>query len=80
VEQAVDVLMPAEPEERGERPERSRRPRGLIETFYSPNSYGLMLLLILLTYGISVTLTEGRIVSVVVAVQIDDGLGDPSGV
>jgi hypothetical protein len=54
------------------RPERSgpRRPRRLIEAFYSPNSYGLVLLLILVTYVLSVTLTEGRAVSVVVAVQI----------
>jgi Ion channel len=54
------------------RPERSqaRRPRRLIEAFYSPNSYGLVLLLILVTYVLSVTFTEGRAVSVVVAVQI----------
>jgi uncharacterized membrane protein HdeD (DUF308 family) len=55
-----------------ERPEgsRPRRPRRLIEAFYSPNSYGLVLLLILLTYGVSVTFSEGRAVSIVVAVQI----------
>lgn len=53
----------------GERPGRSR-PRRLIEAFYSPNSYGLVLLLILLTYAISVAFTEGRGVSIVVAVQI----------
>ena len=53
----------------GERPDRSR-PRRLIEAFYSPNSYGLVLLLILLTYAISVAFTEGRGVSIVVAVQI----------
>jgi hypothetical protein len=47
-----------------------RRPRRLIEAFYSPNSYGLVLLLILVTYVLSVALTEGRAVSVVVAVQI----------
>jgi ion channel len=46
------------------------RPRRLIEAFYSPNSYGLVLLLILLTYVLSITLTNGRAVSVVVAVQI----------
>ncbi len=56
----------------GPKPEspRRRRPRPLIEAFYSPNSYGLVLLLILLTYVLSVTLTEGRAVSIVVAVQI----------
>lgn len=53
----------------GERSGRSR-PRRLIEAFYSPNSYGLVLLLILLTYAISVAFTEGRGVSIVVAVQI----------
>jgi hypothetical protein len=46
------------------------RPRRLIGAFYSPNSYGLVLLLILVTYVLSVGLTEGRAVSVVVAVQI----------
>jgi uncharacterized membrane protein HdeD (DUF308 family) len=46
------------------------RPRRLIEAFYSPNSYGLVLLLILLTYVLSVMLTEGRAVSTVVAMQI----------
>jgi Ion channel len=53
-------------------PERDRlsRPRRLIEAFYSPNSYGLVLLLILITYSISVMFTEGRAVSIVVAVQI----------
>jgi Ion channel len=55
-----------------EQPERSgpRRPRRLIEAIYSPNSYGLVLLLILVTYVLSVTLTKSRAVSVVVAVQI----------
>jgi uncharacterized membrane protein HdeD (DUF308 family) len=57
------------PEERPER-SRPRRPRRLIEAFYSPSSYGLVLLLILLTYGVSITFSEGRAVSVVVAVQI----------
>jgi hypothetical protein len=52
-----------------QRPVQSR-PRRLIEAFYSPNSYGLVLLLILLTYVLSVTLTSGRAVSIVVAAQI----------
>jgi uncharacterized membrane protein HdeD (DUF308 family) len=60
--------MPDVPEHRQEL--RRRRPRRLIEAFYSPNSYGLVLLLILLTYVLSVMLTEGRAVSIVVAVQI----------
>jgi hypothetical protein len=49
---------------------RHHRPRRLIEALYPPNSYGLVLLLILVTYVLSVTLTEGGAVSVVVAVQI----------
>ena len=52
-----------------ERSDRSR-PRRLIDALHSPNSYGLVLLLILLTYVLSVTITEGRSVSIVVAVQI----------
>ena len=56
--------------ERGRRPPRRRRPRRLIEAFYSPNSYGLVLLLILLTYVLSVTFTSGRVLTIVVAVQI----------
>jgi hypothetical protein len=51
-------------------PPRRRRPRRLLEAFYSPNSYGLVLLLILATYVLSVTITRGRGVSVLVAVQI----------
>jgi hypothetical protein len=61
--------MPDVPEVRPESPRR-RRPRRLIEAFYSPNSYGLVLLLILLTYVLSVAFADGRAVSVVVAVQI----------
>jgi hypothetical protein len=57
------------PQPRPERPGR-RRPRRLIEAFYSPNSYGLVLLLILLTYALSVTFTKGRFFSLVVAVQV----------
>ena len=59
--------MPETPELRSEQ---RRRRRPLIEAFYSPNSYGLVLLLILATYVLSVTVTRGRGVSVVVAVQI----------
>ncbi len=61
--------MPEVPENRSER-RRRRQPRRLIDAFYSTNSYGLVLLLILLTYVFAVTFTEGRAVSIVVAVQI----------
>jgi hypothetical protein len=56
--------------EEGSKPARPRLPRRLIEALVSTNSYGLVLLLILLTYVLSVTFTEGRTVSIVVAVQI----------
>jgi hypothetical protein len=59
--------MPDTPEVRSEQ---RRRRRPLIEAFYSPNSYGLVLLLILLTYVLSVTITGGRAISIVVGVQI----------
>jgi Ion channel len=61
--------MPEIAEHRPERP-RFSRPRRLVDAFYSPNSYGLVLLLILVTYVLSVTITGGRGVSIVVAVQI----------
>ena len=48
-----------------------RRARRLIGALYSPNSYGLVLVLILLTYGLSVSLTEQTwAASLVLAVQI----------
>lgn len=49
---------------------RFRRPRSLIGALYSPNSYGLVLLLIIITYAVSVTLTAGWANSLVVSVQI----------
>jgi len=61
--------MPEVAEHRPEQP-RFRRPRRLVEAFYSPNSFGLVLLLILLTYVLSVTIREGRAISIVVGVQI----------
>jgi hypothetical protein len=46
------------------------RPRRLVEAFYSPDSYGLVLLLILVTYVLSVSITAAWAVSLVLAVQI----------
>jgi hypothetical protein len=49
---------------------RPRHSRRLIAALYSPDSYGLVLLLILVTYALSVTLTQTWAGSVVLAVQI----------
>lgn len=46
------------------------RRRRVIEAFSSPDSYGLVLLLILITYALSATLTESWAASLVLAVQI----------
>ena len=47
-----------------------RRYRRLIEAFSSPDSYGLVVLLILITYALSATLTASWTASLVLAVQI----------
>ena len=44
--------------------------RRLIQAFSSPDSYGLVLLLILLTYALSATIPTARAVSLVLVVQI----------
>jgi hypothetical protein len=46
------------------------RPRRLLQAFSSPDSYGLVLLLILVTYALSATATAGWTVSLVLFVQI----------
>jgi hypothetical protein len=46
------------------------RPRRLVEAFSSPDSYGLVLLLILLTYALSAAITAAWAVSLVLVVQI----------
>ena len=46
------------------------RPRRLVEAFSSPDSYGLVLLLILLTYALSATITAAWAVSLILFVQI----------
>jgi hypothetical protein len=46
------------------------RPRRLIQAFSSPDSYGLVLLLTLVTYALSATATAGWTVSLVLFVQI----------
>jgi Ion channel len=49
---------------------RRQRPRRLLQAFSSPDSYGLVLLLILITYGLSATITATWAVSLVLFVQI----------
>jgi hypothetical protein len=59
-----------EPEDTQRQGPRLRHPRSLIGALSSPNSYGLVLLLIIITYAVSVTLIAQWATSVVVFVQI----------
>jgi hypothetical protein len=47
-----------------------RRPRRLVGAFSSPDSYGLVLLLILVTYALSAAITAAWALSLVLSVQI----------
>jgi hypothetical protein len=58
------------PSEQLQEPQRGRRHRRLAQAFASPDSYGLVLLLILLTYVLSATLAASWADSLVLAVQI----------
>jgi hypothetical protein len=49
---------------------RRHRPRRLIQAFSSPDSYGLVLLLILATYALSATITAAWAVSLVLFAQV----------
>ena len=49
---------------------RRQRPRRLLQAFTSPDSYGLVLLLILVTYALSAAITAPWAVSLVLFVQI----------
>jgi hypothetical protein len=62
--------MPGTPGEQVQQPGRGHRYRRLVEAFSSPDSYGLVLLLILLTYALSASLTASWATSVVLAIQI----------
>jgi hypothetical protein len=62
--------MSREPEADQRQRPRLGRPRSLIGALYSANSYGLVLLLIIITYAVSVTLTAAWAKSLVVCVQI----------
>ncbi len=61
--------MPGIPGEQLQEPGRGRRHR-LLEAFSSPDSYGLVLILILITYALSAALTASWATSLVLAVQI----------
>ncbi len=61
--------MPGPSGEQSQEPRRGRRHR-LIRAFSSPDSYGLVVLLILVTYGLSAALTASWAASLVLAVQI----------
>ncbi len=56
--------------EQGQKLGRGRFSWRLIEALYSPDSYALVLLLILVTYALSTTLTASWAASLIVAVQI----------
>jgi hypothetical protein len=62
--------MPGHAGEQAQEPGRGRGYRRLMEAFSSPDSYGLVLLLILITYALSASLTASWATSVVLAVQI----------
>ena len=62
--------MPGPSGEQLQEPGRARRYRRLTEAFSSPDSYGLVLLLILVAYALSVALTASWTASLVLAVQI----------
>jgi hypothetical protein len=61
--------MADDPDDQLQQPRR-QRPRRLLEAFSSPDSYGLVLLLILITYALSATLTAAWAVSLVLFVQL----------
>jgi hypothetical protein len=62
--------MPGISGEQVQEPGQGRRHRRLVQAFSSPDSYGLVLLLILVTYALSATLTAQWAASLVVGVQI----------
>ena len=62
--------MADDPEQQVQERPRLHRSRRLVQAFSSPDSYGLVLLLILVTYALSATLTAAWAVSLVLFVQI----------
>jgi hypothetical protein len=62
--------MVEDPDHQVQQPNRRRRPGRLVEAFSSPDSYGLVLLLIIVTYTLSATITAAWAASLVLFVQI----------
>jgi hypothetical protein len=62
--------MADDPDHQLQQPQRRHRPRRLLQAFSSPDSYGLVLLLILITYALSAATSTAWAVSLVLFVQI----------
>jgi hypothetical protein len=62
--------MVEDPDHRVQQPNRRGRPGRLLQAFSSPDSYGLVLLLILITYALSASITAAWAVSLVLFVQV----------
>jgi hypothetical protein len=67
------------PDHQLQQPNRRQRPRRLLQAFSSPDSYGLVLLPIMVTYTLSASITAAWAVSLVLFVQIATIWGDPAG-
>jgi hypothetical protein len=59
-----------DPDLQVQEPRRRHRPRQFLQAVSSPDSYGLVLLLILVTYALSATITAAWAVSLVLFVQV----------
>lgn len=62
--------MADDPDHQVQQPRRRQRPRRLLQAASSPDSYGLVVLLIVVTYGLSAVVTAAWAVSLVLFVQI----------
>ena len=62
--------MADDPDHQVQQPRRRQRPRRFLQAFSAPDSYGLVLLLILVTYVLSAAITAAWAVSLVLFVQI----------
>ena len=62
--------MPDNPDDQLQQPHPGQRPRGLLQAVSSPDHYGLVLLLIVITYTLSAATTAAWALSLVLCVQI----------
>jgi len=70
-----------DPDHQVQQPRRRQRPRRLLQAFSSPDSYGLVLLLIVVTYALSAAATATAWAeSLVLSVQITTIWVTPAGV